>query len=352
MLKLFFFIILGGGLLYRHRSQKLYLKLLMFFLFLTIALRHKTCFLDTYGYTLDYELLANVSFSSIKDNWVKDIFFWYVSKVISILSLNNYTIWFTFLAVCYVYPLYLLLSKYSNNIQISLLIFCCLGFALFSMTGLRQTLAMSCTMFALYFLLNSKYIYFLLLVLIGSLFHMTALVFIILLPLYKLPINNKFMLFYIIIGIFAYILIAQYFPVIMKSEFDSRLEMYIQSESYINYSGFFQQILLFVVSYFYLEGRRNEPIIHTFLWMSFLGVFFQSMTNLLPEMFRVSMYFSISNIFLLSNAFSSNKKAIIAKYSVITALIFYFITSKNQGFLNEYYFFFQNVPSTVYNKLY
>lgn len=319
----------------------------MFILFITIALRNKICFMDTPGYVMDYETLSSINYSSIAEIWIKDISFWYVSKIVSSLSHGNYTIWFAVLAICYITPLYLLLRKYSKNIQISLLLFCCLGFALFSMTGLRQTLAMSCTMGALYFLLNSKPIYFFCFTILGALFHMTAIVFLVLYPLSKLPITKKYTLFYLTSGIIAYFMCLKFLPILMMSDFDSRFVNYLQSESSLNYSGLIQQVLLFSVAIIYLGSNRNTSINRILIWMSILGIFFQSMTNILPEMFRVSMYFSISNIFLLSNSLSTNKNAAITKYFIVVALIVYFVTSKNNGFLEDYYFYFQDIPTIV-----
>lgn len=347
MIKIFFFLVLFGGIFYKHRFNNLYLKFLMFILFITITLRNKICFMDTPGYVIDYETLSSINYSSIAKIWIKDISFWYVSKIVSSLSHGNYTVWFAVLGICYVMPLYLLLKKYSKNIQISLLLFCCLGFALFSMTGLRQTLAMSCTMCALYFLLNSRHAYFLSFTILGALFHMTAIVFLILYPLSKFPLVKKYSLFYLAAGIIVYFISLKFLPILMMSDLDSRLVNYIQSESSLNYSGLIQQVLLFSVAIIYLGKNRNTPVNRILIWMSILGIFFQSMTNILPEMFRVSMYFSISNIFLLSNSLSTNKNAAIAKYLIVGALVVYFVTSKNNGFLKDYYFYFQDIPTII-----
>lgn len=350
MLKLFFFLLLVGGLIYR-RYQKNYLLFLMFFLFLTITLRHKTCFLDTYSYVLDYELLASKTYMSIYKFWNKDISFWYISKVISSFSKGNYTIWFAFLAISYIIPLYLLIKRYSKNYQISLILFCCLGFGFFIMTGLRQTLAMGCTMGALYFLLKNQRKYYFLLVVFGTLFHKTAIVFLILYPLIYLPIKRKYTLLYILLGGIIYYLSIQYLPIIMMSDFDYRFAVYVERDTSINYSGLIRQIILFILSFIFLGTERNNYFNRVFLLMSLVGIFFQSMTNILPEMFRVSMYFSISNIFLLANALNAKRELPIIKYAIIIVLTCYFITSKNAGFQEEYYFFFQNVPASVYNSL-
>ena len=137
----------------------------------------------------------------------------------------------------------------------------------------------------------------------------------------------------------------------MMSDFDSRFADYVERDATINYSGLIRQIILFILSIIFLGTDRNNYLNRVFLLMSLVGIFFQSMTNILPEMFRVSMYFSISNIFLLANALNAKRELPIIKYAIIIVLTCYFITSKNAGFQEEYYFFFQNVPASVYNSL-
>lgn len=351
MLKLFFLFVTLGALFCRDRAKSWYHKFLIIFLFLTIALRHKVCFIDTYGYVLEFSSLTSIPFSAIKDIWLKDVTFWYFSKFISTVSSTNYTIWFAVLSILYIVPLYYLLKKYSNNFMISLVLFCCLGFALFSMTGLRQTLAMSCTMGALYCLLNAKSKSFVALVMLGTLFHKTAIVFLILYPIVKLTYSKKYLCIYLIIGALVYCLSLKYLPILLTSNIDSRFEAYVQSENSLNYSGLIRQVLLLLLSLFLLRKNGKISQNRIFLLMSLIGIFFQSMIGILPEMFRVSLYFSIANIFLLANALENIPKFSFIKYSVIILLIIYFITSSNAGFLMDYYFFFQDVPTTVYNNL-
>ena len=346
MLKVFFFLVLFGLFIQSNKSQKVYLFFLMLLLFLAISLRNKVCFLDTFSYVNDYNSLSIIDYSSIKYFWLKDPSFWYLSKAISTLSNGNYTVWFAILAICYVTPLYFLLRDYSNNISISLILFCCLGFMLFSMTGLRQTLAMGCTMGALYSLLKSRRFLFAILVFLGTLFHKTAIVFILLYPLIKIPLSKRYLFIYVIFGMIAYVLSIKYLPILMVSEIDPRLADYLQSDSSLNYSGLIRQFMCFIISFLLLGKKREIPVNRIFLLMSLVGIFFQSMTGILPEMFRVSMYFSIANIFLLANALTCNKKYVLIKYIVVIALCLYYVTSNNAGFLMDYYFSFQEEVTT------
>ena len=344
---MFFLLVIFGLIYQRDRYQKAYLFFLMLFLFLTISLRNERCFLDTYSYVLDYESLTSIDYSYLSHFWSKDISFWYLSKFISTISDGNYTIWFSALSIFYVVPLYYLLRDYSKNICISLILFCCLGFVLFSMTGLRQTLAMGFTMGALYALLKSKRLLYFVLIILGSIFHKTAIVFLLVYPLAKIPFSKKTVIMYVIIGIFAYMLSIKYLPLLMASDLDSRFADYLQRNSTLNYSGLIRQVVCFIISFALLGKERGTPVNRLFFLMSMLGVFFQSMTGVLPEMFRVSMYFSISNIFLLANALTCNNKYTIIKYGVVIAMILYFITSMNEGFLMDYYFAFQEVPNDI-----
>lgn len=342
MLKIFFFSVLLGGILCNKRTERAYIVVMMILLFLTISLRHQVCFMDTPHYVSDYQNLSNMEYSSISDYFSKDVFFWYFSKAVSQCFGDSYTMWFVILSLIYICPLYVLLKKYSKNVQISLILFCCLGFALFSMTGLRQTLAMGMTLGALCCLLDSKKFLFFILTIIGCLFHKSAIVFLLLYPIARMPINKKYIVWYIIGIIAAYVIVVKFLPNFFLSDFDDRIKTYVDSESTLNYSGLIQQILIFTVSCFCLKKEDLSNANRVFIWMSVFGIFFQSMTSVLPEMFRLSMYFSIGNIFLLANALSSRPQDDIVKYIITFVMILYFMISPDNGFLNDYYFFFSH----------
>ena len=352
MLKLFFLFVLFFGFFCKKQYQKIYLVFMMILLFFTIVLRHETCYLDTYRYVEDFRSLSSLNFSAVGVFWDKDVSFWYLSKAISDITGGNYTLWFAILSFIYLCPLYLLLRKYSSDVQLSLVVFCCLGFAIFSMTGLRQMVAMGFTTAALYCLLNSKIKLSLIWVLLAVLCHKSALIFCIIYPISQLPFTRKYIIIYAIVGIVGYICFTRYLPSFFLSDFDSRFQTYELNANTLNYSGLVQQIAIFIVSCIFI--RKGDVLNHNrvFLWMSILGIFFQSMTAILPEMFRVSMYFSIANICLLSNALSSRSGHKIIRFLILMLMTAYFVTSSNNGFLNDYYFFFQDVPMSVYQNLY
>lgn len=76
--------------------------------------------------------------------------------------------------------------KLSKNSSFSTLIYVCLSVMVLNFSALRQSVAMAMTFLALYFLLKKKwwgYIIFLCLVILGGLFHRSALAFLLCLPL-------------------------------------------------------------------------------------------------------------------------------------------------------------------------
>ena len=72
--------------------------------------------------------------------------------------------------------------KYSKNITLSYLLYLNLGYMAFSMSGIRQAIAISITSVALIFLIKNKKIVFIVLVLLAATFHNSALIFMLVLP--------------------------------------------------------------------------------------------------------------------------------------------------------------------------
>lgn len=354
MLKLFFLFIILGSILHIKDKDK-FLKWTIFVLFAAIAFRNEVCYVDTIRYVYKYRELYNMSLGTILSDVDKDAGFYVVSKLISMLLGSSYTLWFATQGLLYVIPLFLLLRKYSQNYTLSLVVYCALGFAFFSLTGIRQNDAMGFTMLALFFLLEDKKKYFLLFALCSVFFHKTSAIFLIVYFFDKIPMNRKAIFIYLLFSIMVIVSSRSILAELVTFDVDERFEWYLEHQRGLNFSGLIQQVLLFGASYYMLGEERNERSNRVFIMMSILGITFQGMSFAIAEMFRISMYFSIANIFLFANAMNfycrrTGNKSIITLAIIVISL--YFVTSPNNGFLRDYYFFFQTAPVSVYNELY
>jgi len=353
MLKIFIVFVLLVGLMPKKSRQIVFLKASMLIYFVMIGFRNQYCYKDTIRYVEKYTALLKVSFWNVGDFETKDVGFHYFSKITQLFTFGNYTLWFILLAVMYVYPLYRLLKKYSYDYQISLLVFIILGFMFFSLTGIRQTLAMSFTMGALYFLLDKKWKWFILCVLIAPLFHKTAAVFLIALPLSLLPFNKKMVILYISGFIILFKMLQPLIELMVLMEDGGRFKTYENADGGLNNTGLIIQSCIYLGSWFMLGEQRGEKINQMLLSIGLFGVLFQSMSGIVAEMFRISMYFSISCVILFANAisvFSQRMKIPIFKFGVV-ALFGLYLIGISDSFSWDYYFFFEEPPISAYFKL-
>ena len=116
MLKIFFSIILLGGLMFSKKDRTKYLLICMFTFLACLGLRHSSCFGDTIGYVEKFEQLGSMSIYAVSDSFKKDPYFYVFSKIIHQYVSSNYTIWLFINGLIYVGALYLLLKKYSYSI--------------------------------------------------------------------------------------------------------------------------------------------------------------------------------------------------------------------------------------------
>jgi hypothetical protein len=302
-----------------------------------------------------FEQLGSMSIYIVPTYFEKDTFFYILSKIINQYISSNYSIWLFINGLIYVSALFLLLRKYSEDILVSLVVFCVLGFALFAMTGMRQNMAMAFTMTALYFLLERKKMLFILFVLIASLFHKTSGIFIFLYFADKIPVNRKYLFLYTIISIISVLSVQLILKNVIGLNIDDRFEWYQTNQRGLNRSGLIQQILFLGASLYMIGFKFETRINKIFVIISILGITFQGMSYAIAEMYRISMYFSIVYTLFFANSLKYYIYRFPASNIRWLAIIFmslYFITSKNTGFLNDYYFFWEEPSMEVYDNLY
>ena len=355
MFKIFFLVVLLGSIIYSKKERNRYLLICMLTFLACLGLRHLVCFMDTIGYVKRFEQLSSMSIYSVAISMEKDTFFYILSKIINQYISSNYSVWLFINGMIYVSALYLLLKKYSEDILVSLIVFGVLGFAYFAMTGMRQNLAMACTMTALYFLLEKKKILFLLFVLIATLFHKTSGIFVCLYFADMIPVNRKSLCFYTMIGLISIFSVQIIMKNVIELNIDQRFEWYQTNQQGLNKSGLMQQ-LIFLGSSLYMIGFKIETRTNRiFVVMSIIGITLQAMSYAIAEMFRLSMYFSIVYILFFANSlkyYVSRFSKSNIRFLAIIVLSLYFVTSKNTGFLKDYYFFWQKPSIEVYEELY
>ena len=158
-------------------SRKAYCMLIGSFLFLISSLRHYTVGIDIERYISNFYFISNTQLWSDVIEQAKDPGYSYFVKLISYIT-NDHQVYLAIIGAIFAIPVSIFIYKYSDEPSFSF--FALLPFSLFyfSMTGLRQTIAISILLFAYKYIKEKKLINFLAIVGIASLFHISALVFI------------------------------------------------------------------------------------------------------------------------------------------------------------------------------
>ena len=245
-------------------------------------------------------------------------------------------------AIFYVSVISYLIFCYSKNPMISYLLFMFFDFYTFSFSGIRQTLAITFVLLAFIQIRNKKMFLFLLLVLIASTFHITALIF---LPTYwlgKFNLSRKNLVFFFLCGLFIF-LTKDYF------------QMFMNNYARINYdaaeTGGFRLYIVMIytvmIGIIYRKPFNLNNSVNVYLfYMMLSAVIIFPIIRYNPVTLRLYYYFFIFMVIYIPNILSVIKdKAIVFIGTVSYLLIgsFWFFTSIiNSKQLLPYLFFWNN----------
>lgn len=301
-------------------------------LVLASALRGLSVGPDTHQY---YELFEEVKDYSFKEIWqsmvsngpiTKDPFYSMFEKVFQLFSVD-YNAYLGLVAILFCSSLGNFL--YKNNLTlkelyVSYVFYLGLFYGFYSITGIRQTIAVAFTMYAYTSLLNKKTLSFLLFTFVAYLFHASAIVF--LLSFFIIRIKNLKALTYCVllclpvIFIFRYEIFSYF---IVASGLDERFIIYMEE----SYGGSLAVLTLYVVVLIaVLLNLRSIPpkskienhIKMYMVCMLGLPLLFVSGSGM-----RITQYFSVS-MFVLVPYFTSGLR-VRSKYFLAVLFMFLLI---------------------------
>lgn len=339
-----------------ERALRNYIYVVCTILALQSGLRNVAVGADTYAYMLKFDAIKYTSWDEIITTFNryfevgigKDPGYLIFMKCIS-LVVSNYQIYILTIAILFFGALGFLLRKFCKNIYevfIGGVLYEVLFYGFFSITGIRQTIAISFLLIGVGFILNRKLIPFILICLLAAVIHKSALIFI---PFYFIAHYKK------PIKLLSIVILC--LPIVFGSTkpFAQFLTSFSFSESYASYANSdyetagAQMFLIFmlVVSIMAITCRKeiNElPEKNKICYNAFsLSVLFTPLTWVDPSLMRVVMYFSIFSIFILGNLVKLFCKRIslsIKVFSFAMLLIFVLVIIKRGG---EYAFFWQDM---------
>lgn len=301
---------------------------------------------DTYAYFTSYNAIKNESLFKLWNNIyqryilhqdIQDPGYDFFVKLTQYVT-DNYQIFLIIVAVVFMVPFTIWIAKESKNPIISFVLYSSLFFAFFSITGIRQTIATALVVLVGDWLIKEKKIVFFIIVcLIASTIHYSALVF---LPFYfmsKIPVNRKTIFGWSIIFILAII-------------FRYQLKMiFIDMSGYTDYAETYAGagtptftillFLLFILSILSYKRDQDLKEYNRFYVALYMAIFFLPLTWLNPSAMRIVQYFSIYLVVLvpemIESVFDNRSKK---NVTVIVIIVLVALLIKNQP---SYCFFWQ-----------
>jgi len=334
--------------------RKRYILLICLILILQSGLRNVAVGADTYAYYESFELVKVTSWKEIgttisdyyRHNIGKDPGYLAFQKISQVL-ITNYQIYLCLIAVLFFSALGNFIYKNTKRLAdaiFAFILYLSLFYAFFSITGIRQTIATAATIWSFEFIKQRKLLPFLILILLASTIHKSALIF---LPFYYIaPIKNTKYLY----GIVSLLFILFMFFKIPVSAFFKRTGGY---EDYITpyqgagtYTFTFMLLLIGVIAFMQMNFiiYKNKTVLPFYNAFA-LAIVFAPLTWVNPSAMRVVQYYSIFMLLLIPNIIQSFRcyslKIKRLAFSIaIAMLILLYIKS---GMNSEYKFFWQTM---------
>lgn len=312
-----------------EKSRKICVALCGFFLVLVAGLRNSNVGIDTPRYVAYYLEYGKMSFAELW-SMKKDPGFFVFSKVLYMIYGDNYSLYLLTIAALFQIPVSKLIYDHSPNLLLSHLLFMSMGFFYFSMTGIRQTLAMAATCWGFIFLLNGSWIKAVVAVLIGSLFHRSGLAFLVGIIMAGRKVNYKTILLYAAITVFFIVqgegVVSTFLGLGAEYLEDDRFTIYSLEGDTLKLTGFIQLVLYFVLAFFLPSSNllRDKKYM-MFLNLLILSIIMQSLAIYIAEFFRVAMYFSLAMVAFIPQACNNTKYKRAITIGLDVFLIFYYI---------------------------
>lgn len=267
-----------------------------------------------YGFGIDYPSYLGI-YDRIGNSWSQENLepgFYYLNYLIKSLGGNAYYVIFIsfFIALVFVHRT---IVRHSTFPEISYLVFLSSGLIFFYSSGIRQATALSICFFAFQFLLNKQFVRFFAVVLLASTFHLTALIFV---PFYFL-VNLKYprwslILAYLASLMFIYrptLIVELMYPVIELVYGDRFGNLILAAlASGIQNMGLGLKLMFFNFLAIVVIWRYDDLAVSGIgVALTNLFIIGQIVTNVLgglPDINRITMYFTIFNALFIPYAIS------------------------------------------------
>lgn len=251
--------------------------------------------------TLDYYISRYPS--------VKDPVYHICTLLFQRLGFSFYT-WKALVAFLFVFSTYRLIHHYSKNPSLSYLVIISLGLFNFSLSAMRQTIALSILCFSYEFLKEKKLLRFMLIVGIAALFHRTVFIFLLAYPVYHLRAKKSTIPILAAVGTLIIVFSKQLTEIYIQwFGLEDTYSDYFDSDRGLTIWGVVILALIWVYCTFFLYKKGSKPFDRNICNLLLVSVVFRVISVFwVAEFFRVSMYFSVFDFLCIADACTCEKK--------------------------------------------
>lgn len=279
-----------------HKSYIVFCSLLFVFL---IGCRAETVGIDAWNYKMTYLRMNNASFQDLSTiTWLSES--GYTVLLIGLNKLGfSWNGYFILAAAIFVLPVMLLVFRESENVFFSVILFVMLGYFVFPMSTMRQSIAIGFCILAFFQLEKRQYLRYALLTFIASSFHVSALItFLLFIVSFIKPKKNNV---YVWTGIAFFVVILGVSP--LRNVFTMVLSSIGKDYQSVDTGGWLREIFFIVTILLslYVNWNDNEFIDqHKFSYFSVLiAAVLLPIVKYHPALSRLYFYFSIQEIILI-----------------------------------------------------
>ena len=253
--------------------------------------------------------------------------------VIGGISGNSYVFLFIVAAISLI-PIGYIVYKYSKKPFLSFIIYLAFDFYSFLFSGLRQGIAFGITFFSYKYIRERKPIKFIICIVIASLFHKSAIIF---LPAYwlaKIKMSKKSIIIFVATFIITFLFRSQIMGIFIKLFSEDYSIVKTNSFTYL----FCAIITLVFGIVFYKQMIKNNKYSSQYFIFIMMSVIFLIFTSVGTNMLRISNYYYLFIILFLPEVLDSiedKKTELLIEYIMFIALIIVFNIYTNQNAFNQ-----------------
>jgi len=344
--------LLGGCMIYITSQKTNIHKIISIWggivLFFYGALRSSSVGVDVFRYINSYLVVQDVSFREIFTSATmisRDPCFYYFLKLLTYINKNPQ---FMLIVISAIVAVCISIFIYNNSVNaiVSFTMFIGLRYYSFTLTGLRQAIAWGIVMLFYDYLKKKKLLKFVLIICVASLFHRTALLFILAYPLAKIKRIDIISFFALFMLLLNYITNSAIIKLIFKIPIFEQYSSYAAGESTTSGSTMLSIYICILVLVFLMRKQLITKYynFHLMYNLTLVGFVITTLTFNYANIFRIGYYFILPIIILLPLAVKNvadKKMQFILNYVVVILLVTQFIIIGPGAGTGNYQFFWQ-----------